>query len=134
MISALYLNLVVQDLPRAKRFFEALGWRFDPRVTNDDAGGLQISDNIFAMLHTRDSIRRFTDKPVVDSHGQVEMMAAIQLPSRAAVDALADKAIAAGGRAQRPTEDHGFMYTRPFEDLDGHIWEPFWMDPQQATP
>lgn len=133
MVSALYLNLVVQDLPRAKRFFEALDWRFDPRFTNDDAGGLRISDNIFAMLHTRDSIRRFTDKPVTDSHSQVAMMAAIQLQSREAVDALADKAIAAGGRAQRPAEDHGFMYTRPFEDLDGHIWEPFWMDPQQTS-
>lgn len=132
MISALYLNLVVQDLPRAKTFFEALGWTFDPRFTNDEAGGLQISDNIFAMLHTHDSIRRFTDKPVADSHRHVEMMAAIQLASRAEVDALADKAIAAGGRAQRPTEDHGFMYTRPFEDLDGHIWEPFWMDINQA--
>ena len=27
-----------------------------------------------------------------------------------------------------PKQDHGFMYGRSFEDLDGHIWEPMFLD------
>ena len=37
---------------------------------------------------------------------------------------------AAGGTADaNPPEDHGFMYQRTLLDPDGHVWEPFWMDP-----
>jgi uncharacterized protein len=47
------------------------------------------------------------------------------------VDALFDKAIAAGGKATIPAYDHGFMYGKDFEDLNGHIWEAFWMEESQ---
>jgi uncharacterized protein len=26
--------------------------------------------------------------------------------------------------------DHGFMYWRSFQDLDGHLWEVMWMSPE----
>jgi predicted lactoylglutathione lyase len=26
--------------------------------------------------------------------------------------------------------DYGFMYQRAFADPDGHVWAPFWMDPE----
>ena len=32
-----------------------------------------------------------------------------------------------------PPEDQGFMYQRTIADPDGHIWEPFWMDPAMAA-
>ncbi|MBN8839770.1 MAG: hypothetical protein J0I25_06165 [Sphingomonadales bacterium] len=48
--------------------------------------------------------------------------------SRAEVDAIADAAIAAGGREAREKQDLGFMYSRAFEDLDGHVFEPLHMD------
>jgi predicted lactoylglutathione lyase len=51
--------------------------------------------------------------------------------SREAVDAFFDKAIAAWGKATIPAYDHGFMYGKDFEDLDGHIWEAFVMDVSQ---
>ena len=38
-------------------------------------------------------------------------------------DALVDKAVAAGGTTPRPAQDLGFMYSRSFDDLDGHTWE-----------
>ena len=42
---------------------------------------------------------------------------------------MVDEAGAAGGGAEpRRRQDHGFMYGRSFEDPDGHIWEPMWMD------
>ncbi|WP_240220911.1 hypothetical protein [Rheinheimera hassiensis] len=35
-----------------------------------------------------------------------------------------------GGTADiNPFQDLGFMYSRALTDPDGHIWEPFWMDP-----
>jgi len=31
-------------------------------------------------------------------------------------------------------QDYGFMILRTFEDLDGHIWEVFFMDPAHVQP
>jgi hypothetical protein len=47
------------------------------------------------------------------------------------VDALVDRAIAAGGTAG-DTEDHGFMYGRSYDDPDGHSWQIFWMAREAA--
>ena len=129
MPNAIYVNLLVDDLPRAKEFFVALGFSFNDQFTNDDAAGLVISDTIYAMLHTTDSIRRFTKKDLVNSHSSTEVLLALQLDSKEEVDQLLDRAIEAGAKQYRETADHGFMYERSFEDLDGHIWEAFWMDP-----
>ena len=56
------------------------------------------------------------------------MLICISADSREAVDEITDKALAAGGREPREKQDYGFMYGRSFEDPDGHIWEPMWMD------
>ena len=42
------------------------------------------------------------------------------------------KAVAAGGTSPNPKQDHGFMYGHGFEDLDGHVWELIFMDPDAA--
>ena len=41
-------------------------------------------------------------------------------------------ALAAGGSEADDAEDHGFMYSRSFFDLDGHGWQVMWMDPATA--
>jgi hypothetical protein len=33
-----------------------------------------------------------------------------------------------------PSQDHGFMFGRSFEDPDGHVWEVIWMDPSATPP
>ena len=68
-------------------------------------------------------------KTICDARKQCESISALQLDSREAVDQLLDKVEKAGGNEYREAYDHGFMYGRAFEDVDGHIWEPFWMDP-----
>ncbi|PSJ47672.1 glyoxalase/bleomycin resistance/extradiol dioxygenase family protein [Zobellella endophytica] len=128
MPQAIYVNLPVADLSRTMRFFEALGFAFNPRFTNEQAAALVISDTIFAMLHTPDSFRRFTRKPIADAASTTEVLLALQLESRARVDELMAKVLAAGGREAREPEEYDFMYGRAFEDPDGHIWELFWMD------
>ena len=128
MPGSIYVNLIVGDLPSAINFFSALGFNQKPGFSNEDAAGLQVNNNIFAMLHTEKSIKRYTDKFLVDSHKATEVLLALQMESRAEVDDFVSRAIEAGGREYRDVEDHGFMYARSFEDLDGHIWESFWMD------
>lgn len=127
MPKAIYLNLIVEDLKRAKVFFEALGFSFNKQFTNSDAAAMVISETINVMLHTQESIKRFTGKELVDSKTQTEVLIALQLDSKQEVDDLITKAIKAGACEYHEADKHDFMYARTFEDLDGHIWEVFWM-------
>lgn len=121
-------NLAVADLRRSMDFFEAVGFSFNEQFTNDQASAMVISETINAMLHTHESIKRFTKKKIVDSHKATEVLLALRVDSKEQVDDLAKKALEAGGKQARDPADHGFMYERSFEDPDGHIWEVFWMD------
>ena len=56
-------------------------------------------------------------------------MLCLSAESRAKVDELVEKAVAAGGTASEKTQETDFMYGRAFDDLDGHTWEVVWMDP-----
>jgi hypothetical protein len=57
------------------------------------------------------------------------VLVCLSCESRAEVDDLVHKAVAAGGTIFRDPQDHGFMYGHAFRDLDGHVWELVWMDP-----
>lgn len=123
-----YINLPAADLPRSRRFFEALGFTFNDQFCDDTALGMEIGASSFAMLLTHEKYQTFTDKRIADASETSEVPIALQLESRDAVDAMMKAAIASGGSQARPAEDHGFMYGRAFADPDGHVWEPFWMD------
>jgi uncharacterized protein len=47
-------------------------------------------------------------------------------------EAVSAAALAAGGSEADDAEDHGFMYSRSFFDLDGHGWQVMWIDPAAA--
>jgi len=128
----LYVNLPVDDLARSRAFFEALGFSFNDTFTDDTAAAMVIGENNFAMLLTRDKFASFTPNPVADARETNEVLVALQLDSRDAVDEMTQQALANGGKKVREPEDHGFMYGNAFADPDGHIWEPFWMDPAAA--
>jgi predicted lactoylglutathione lyase len=82
------------------------------------------------MLITEPFFKTFIpNKEIADTSKTKEVLVALSVDSKHQVDELADKAIAAGGKKFREPEDHGFMYARSFEDLDGHVWEVVWMDP-----
>jgi predicted lactoylglutathione lyase len=53
----------------------------------------------------------------------------VSCASRGEVDALMERALAAGARDADKAQDHGFMYGRAFLDPDGHHWELLWVDP-----
>ena len=141
MPKMIFVNLPVADLAAAKAFYEAIGATNDPRFTDDTAAAMGLSDVIHVMLLTHDKFSQFTPKRIADAHATSEVLICISADSREAVDDITEKALAAGGREPREKQDYGFMYSRSFEDLDGHIWEPMWMDvagfeavTQQAEP
>ena len=127
MSTQIFVNLPIKDLQRSVEFFSKLGYTFDPQYTDENATCMIIADNIFAMLLVKPFFESFISKPVADAHKTAEVILALSADSRAAVDVLVDKAIAAGAGEPRPTQDLAFMYQRGFEDLDGHLWEVFHM-------
>lgn len=134
MSRQIFVNLPVKDLERAKAFFGRLGFGFNPQFTNESGACMVIADGICAMLLTEPFFQTFTKKPVADASKSTEVLVCLSCESRAEVDELVCKALAAGGKAPNAPQDHGFMYGHGFEDLDGHIWELVYMDPHAAPP
>ncbi|RDV07183.1 lactoylglutathione lyase [Sphingorhabdus pulchriflava] len=134
MSKMIFVNLPVADLPKAMAFYTALGFTNNPHFTDETAACMVWSESIMVMLLTHAKWQSFTDRPIPPSTSS-EVMIAITLDSRDAVNALVDAGAAAGGTADlNPPQDHGFMYQRTLADPDGHIWEPFWMDPTAVPP
>lgn len=129
MTTKIFVNLAVKDLTKSKAFFEQLGYSFNPQFTNEDAACMVISDTIFAMLLTEPFFKKFTSKEIVDAKKSTEVLVCLSAESRAQVDEIVGKAVAAGGRIYNDPQDHGFMYGHGFEDLDGHQWEFAFMEP-----
>jgi uncharacterized protein len=123
-----FINLPVADIARSVTFFKALGFQFDPRFTNETTACMILSDTSYAMLHDHTRFADFTSKAIADTATTAEALVGVALDSRAKVHTLVDTAIKVGGRETRPTNDHGFMLQRAFEDPDGHTWEIVWMD------
>jgi predicted lactoylglutathione lyase len=128
MLRQIFVNLPVENLARSQAFFEALGLSFNPQFTNDKGACLQIAENICAMLLVKPFFQGFTKKPVADATQSTEVLIALSCDSRAEVEALVAKAVAAGASTPIAAVDHGFMFQHGFADLDGHQWEVFWMD------
>ena len=125
----LFVNIRVGDLQRSIRFFEALGFRFNQQFTDATATCMLVGEDAYFMLLTAEKFASFSARPAGDSRTQTNAMFALSVDSRAAVDEMVQKAIAAGGTHAVDPQDHGFMYGWSFYDLDGHHWEVFWMDP-----
>lgn len=132
MATQVFINLPVKDLEKTKSFFSQLGYSFNAQFTNENAACMVISETIYAMLLTEPFFKTFTPKSIADAHTTKEVLICLSCESRAQVDDLVRKAIAAGGKAA-PAEpiDHGFMYYHGFEDLDGHNWELAYMEQAQ---
>ena len=134
MTRKIFVNLPIRDMGRSQAFFRSLGFDFNPQFTNEQGACMVVTDDIFVMLLVEPFFQGFTKKPIANAHQTTEVLVCLSCESREEVDALVQKALAAGGQAPNPTQDHGFMYAHGFEDLDGHLWELVWMDPNAAPP
>lgn len=128
MARQIFVNLPVKDLTRSITFFTQLGFTFNPQFTDDNATCMIVADNIFVMLLVEGFFQNFTPKPICDAKQNTEVLICLSCASRAEVDDLVAKALAAGGTTPNPPKDYGTMYGHGFEDLDGHIWELMFME------
>jgi predicted lactoylglutathione lyase len=129
MASKIFVNLPVKNLNKAIEFFTKLGYRFNQQFTDETATCMIVSDDIFVMLLTEEKFKTFTPKEICDARKSTEVPVCLSLESRAKVNEMVQKAVAAGGSTYNQPQDHGFMYAHGFQDLDGHIWEVMYMDP-----
>lgn len=134
MPSMIFVNLPVNDLDKSKEFFTKLGYTINEQFTDENASSIVISDTIYLMLLVKPFFSTFTTKEIADASATTEAIIALSVDNRADVDILVDKAIAAGAGPSKEPMDQGFMYNRSFADLDGHLFEVFWMDPAAVQP
>ncbi|QRF57630.1 MULTISPECIES: VOC family protein [unclassified Variovorax] len=131
----IFVNLPVKDLDKSKAFFNALGYSFNPQFTDANAACMVVQEgSIHAMLLVESFFKTFTDKAIADTRTSTEVLLCLSCESRAEVDELVAKAVAAGGTTPRAPQDLGFMYGHGFQDLDGHLWELVFMDPNAQMP
>jgi uncharacterized protein len=121
------ITLGVADLGRARRFYEALGWKTRAAADDDvvffQAGGTIVS------LWGRAGLAE--DSGVSDAGGWGGITLAHNVDSPAAVDAVVEEARAAGATvAREPAETFWGGYSGVFVDPEGHPWEvahnPHW--------
>ncbi len=123
MHSQIFVNLPVKDLKRSVDFFTKLGYTFNPQFTDENATCMILGENLFVMLLTEKFFSSFISKGITDTSETTEVLTCVSCESKQQVDDLVSKARSAGGKVPRTAQDHGFMYSHGYEDLDGHTWE-----------
>jgi uncharacterized protein len=124
----IFVNLPVKDLGKTIEFFKKLGFEFNPQFTDENATCMVVNENIFVMLLVEKFFKTFTQKEICDTTKNTEVIIALSTESREKVDQMLENVIKAGGKESRKPQDHGWMYGRSFEDLNGHLWEIIYMD------
>jgi uncharacterized protein len=127
----LYVNIPVKDLTASVTFFTKLGFAFNEQITDEGATCMIINDMACVMLLTEPRFKDFTKKEVADTNKTTEAIMALAVQTRGEVELMVNAALASGGTASNDMMDGGAMLTWGFQDIDGHLWEVFWMDPDQ---
>ena len=128
MATKIFVNLPIKDLNRTVDFFTKLGFSFNPQFTDEDATCMIVGEDIFVMLLVEKFFKSFTKKEICDATKDAEVIIALSAESREKVDQMINRVIKAGGTESREPQDHGWMYGRSFQDIDGHLWEVIYMD------
>jgi predicted lactoylglutathione lyase len=135
MATKIFVNLATKDLDKSKKFFTDIGFTINPQFTDEKAACVVIGEDIYAMILREEFFKTFIPKKeIADATKTTEVLVALSADNKEGVDEIVDKALAAGASKLRDAEDHGFMYSRSFQDPDGHIWEVFYMDIHAAAP
>lgn len=128
MFSSIFVNLPIENLKKSVDFFTGLGFSFNPQFTDEQTTCMLVSDTIYVMLVEKAKFQTFTKKKIAD-HDTTEMGLSFACDSIDQVRELSEKAFALGAKKVNEPEDMGFMFSWGFEDLDGHAWDLFWMNP-----
>ena len=118
----------MKDLNKTVEFFTKLGFEFNPQFTDENATCMIVNKDIFIMLLVEKFFKTFTKKEICDTTKDTEVIIALSTESREKVDQMINDVIEAGGKESRKPQDHGWMYERSFQDINGHVWEIIYMD------
>ncbi|MEJ7694563.1 VOC family protein [Daejeonella sp.] len=132
MATNIFVNIPVKNLKKSMDFFAALGYQFNPNFTNDEGACMVVSDTIYVMLLVERFFKTFTTKEICDASKNTESIICLSVEKKDQVEEMIDKAVAAGGSIYSEPQDHGFMYQHAFQDLDNHLWEIVWLNPDAA--
>ena len=130
------ITLGVADVPRARAFYQALGWPLsgepEDRVAFFRNAGSKLA--LYALDGIADEAGQTPAPP-----GSMRVTLAMNVEAKEAVDAALDEAVRAGGTLLRPALDRfSGGYSGYFADLDGHAWEvafnPFWEIGEDGLP
>jgi uncharacterized protein len=124
----IFVNLPVKDLGKTVNFFIKLGFKFNPKFTDENATCMIVTEDILVMLLVEKFFKIFTKKEICDTARNTEVIIALSAESKEKVDEMINKAVEAGGKESREVQDEGWMYGRGFEDIDGHLWEVVFMN------
>jgi uncharacterized protein len=128
MATKIFVNLPVKELGRTVNFFTALGFKFNPQFTDENATCMIIGDDINVMLLVEKFFKTFIKNEIADSGKVTEAIISLSSESKEKVDLMISNAKNAGALISENIQDPGWMYGRAFQDLDGHHWEVIWMD------
>lgn len=129
MFKQIFVNLPIENLKKSVAFFGELGFTFNEQFTDEESTCMVVSEHIYVMLLEKRKFSSFTSKKIAD-RDTVEAMLGFACSSADEVRSLSEKAFSLGAKRVNDPEDLGFMFSWGFEDLDGHIWDLFWMNPE----
>jgi hypothetical protein len=130
------VTLGVADVPRARSFYQALGWP----LSGEPQDGVAFFKNAGSRLalYSREAMAAEAGRAAAPP-GSIGVALTINLESRERVDEALAAAVAAGGTLLRPAEERFWGgYSGYFADPDGHAWEvahnPFWPIGEDGLP
>lgn len=133
MPQMVFVNLPVTDIRRARSFYGALGFSFDPRFQDETTACVVVSDTIYFMIMEHEKFQSFAPRPIADPATSTSVLIALSRDSRAEVDAFLHAALAHGGADNgKPQEMGDYMYGQSVSDPDGNVLEVMWMDVEAA--
>ena len=131
MLNSIFVNLPIESLKKSVAFFKELGFTFNEQFTDEESTCMIVSEHIYVMLLEKNKFSKFTTKKIA-SQDTVEALFSFACSSSEEVRTISEKAFALGAKRVNDPEDMGFMFSWGFEDLDGHMWDLFWMNPDHV--
>ncbi len=120
------VTLGVDDLARARAFYEALGWRVASEENADSIVCFTLNGIGFA-LYPRDMLNKDIGLPGGSGGATGAVTLAYNVRAREDVAAALEEAERAGGAIVKPAQDVFWGgHSGYFKDPDGHLWEVAW--------
>lgn len=133
------VTLGVSDVPAATRFYRDLGFEPSSASVPGDVTFFRTAGGLLGLYGAEDLRQDAVAGPAAPAGAFGGVTLAINVESRAAVDAALTAAEGAGARVTKPPQAtewggyHGY-----FADPDGHLWEvahnPFWPLDEHGVP